>query len=114
MAMHTFTNIIFILYVLVFCLHVHLCEGVGSSGTGIVDSFELSCGWWKLNLRPLEEQPVLLSTESSLQPQAVHTCECPLSVYVLASSGNSSQTDSRLWPTLRIALRSVGVIPVSL
>ena len=29
---------------------------------------ELSCGWWELNLVPLEEQSVLLTTKPSLQP----------------------------------------------
>ena len=31
-------------------------------------SCELPCGCWELNLDPLEEQPVLLTTEPSLQP----------------------------------------------
>ena len=30
-------------------------------------SYELPCGCWELNLGPLEEQPVLLTTEPSLQ-----------------------------------------------
>jgi hypothetical protein len=34
-----------------------LCEGVGSLGTGVTDSYELPCGCWELNLGPLEEQP---------------------------------------------------------
>jgi hypothetical protein len=56
----------FILWAL-FCLHVCLCEGVGSSGTGIIDSYELPCRYWESNLGPLEEQPELLTTEPSLQ-----------------------------------------------
>jgi hypothetical protein len=32
------------------------------------DGCESPCGSWELNSRPLEEQPVLLTTESSLQP----------------------------------------------
>ena len=59
---------IFILCALVFCLHVCLGEGVKSPGTGGTHSCELSCGCWELNLGPLEEQPVLLTIETSLQP----------------------------------------------
>jgi hypothetical protein len=33
----------------------------------ITDGFELPCGCWKLNLGPLEEQLVFLTTEPSLQ-----------------------------------------------
>jgi len=58
------------LHVFVFCLHVCLCEGADYSETGIPDSCELPCGCWELNLDPLEEQSVLLSTEPSLQPHA--------------------------------------------
>jgi hypothetical protein len=57
---------------LVFCLYTCLCEGVESSRTGITESWEfneLSCGCWKLNSDPLEEQLVLLTTDPSLQPQ---------------------------------------------
>lgn len=31
-------------------------------------SYELPCGFWKLNLGPLEEQPVLLTAKPSLRP----------------------------------------------
>lgn len=52
---------IFFLCVFVFCLHVYLCtmcvSGVSSPGTGS----------WKLKFSPLQGQPVLLTTESSLQ-----------------------------------------------
>lgn len=37
-------------------------EGVGSPGTGVTDSWELSCGCWEMNLNPLKEQPMLLMT----------------------------------------------------
>jgi hypothetical protein len=39
-----------------------------STGTGVADGCELPCGSWKLNLDLLEEQPVLLTNEPSLQP----------------------------------------------
>jgi hypothetical protein len=51
----------------VFCLHVCLREGVGSSGTGVTDSCEPSCGCWELNLDPLKEEPVRLAVELFLQ-----------------------------------------------
>ena len=43
-----------------------------SSGTGVTDHCELPCRYWKLNLGPLKEQPVFLTTESSLQPWVAH------------------------------------------
>ena len=53
---------------LVFGLQVCLCESVGSPGTGVTDSCELPCGYWELNLGPLEEQLEFLTAEPSLQP----------------------------------------------
>ncbi|XP_055448741.1 MAP/microtubule affinity-regulating kinase 3 isoform X2 [Psammomys obesus] len=37
------------------------------------DGCEPPCGFWELNSGPLEEQPVFLPTESSLQPLSQHT-----------------------------------------
>jgi hypothetical protein len=37
----------------------------------ITDGCEPPCGCWDLNSRPLEEQPVLLITEPSLQPYSI-------------------------------------------
>ena len=34
----------------------------------MTDGCEPPCGCWELNVGPLEEQPVLLTTEPSLQP----------------------------------------------
>ena len=42
---------------------------VRSPGTGVTDRCELPCGCWGWNPSPLEEQPVLLTAESSLQAQ---------------------------------------------
>jgi hypothetical protein len=39
-----------------------------SPGTGITDGCEPLCGWLGPNLGPLEEQPVFLTAEPSLQP----------------------------------------------
>ena len=56
------------LYVLVFCLHVCLYEGVRCPRTGVKDSCGPPCGCWELNSNPLEEQQVPLTTEPALQP----------------------------------------------
>jgi hypothetical protein len=63
---------IFILCVLVFCLHMCLCENVGSPGAGVTDSCELPCMCWELSPDPLEEQLVLLITEASPQPPLMY------------------------------------------
>jgi hypothetical protein len=44
----------------IFCLHVYLCGDARAPRTGII-----KC--WELNSVPLEEQPMLLATEPSLQ-----------------------------------------------
>ena len=41
-------------------------EGIGSPRTGVVDVYKPLCGLREPNLGPLEEQSVLLTTESSL------------------------------------------------
>jgi hypothetical protein len=46
---------------------------VESPGTGIADSCELPWWCWELNWRPLEEHPVLLTIELSLQPYYLNT-----------------------------------------
>jgi hypothetical protein len=68
----------FFLCELMFCLQVCLCEDIGSPAIGVTDSCELPCGCWELNPSSLEEQPGLLTTEPSLQPQSYS--------YVLAGS----------------------------
>lgn len=47
-----------------------MCNGVKVSdhpGTGFTITYELPCGCWALNLGPLEEQSVLLTSQPSLQ-----------------------------------------------
>jgi E3 ubiquitin-protein ligase NEDD4 len=47
---------------------MYIClRGVKSPGTGVTDSCELPCGFWELNLGPLEKQQVLLTAEPTLQ-----------------------------------------------
>jgi hypothetical protein len=53
---------------LVFCLRMCLCKGAKPPGTGVTESCELPCGCWELNPGHLEEQPVLLTPEPSVQP----------------------------------------------
>ena len=45
-------------------------KGTGSSGTEVSDCCELPSGFLELSTGPLGEQPVLLTTESSLQPSS--------------------------------------------
>lgn len=81
--MHTWTqlfsfkNLVYV-YEYFACIYVcgpHAClviaevkEGLKSPETGDTDSFELFCWCWGPNLGPLEEKPMLLTTESILQP----------------------------------------------
>jgi hypothetical protein len=55
------------MYLFVFlCISVHWCSAYMRVHVS-VDSCELPCGCWELNPGTLEEQPVLLTTEPSLQ-----------------------------------------------
>jgi hypothetical protein len=61
--------------VLLDCMSMHhVCvvfmrpeESVGSPGTGGIDSCELPCGCWELNLGLLEVQPALLINTNTLK-----------------------------------------------
>ena len=52
----------------VFRLHVCMPAGQKRAPDLITDGCEPLCGCWESNSGPLEEQAVLLTTESSLQP----------------------------------------------
>jgi hypothetical protein len=54
-------------FLFIILFYVHWCEDVRSPGAGVTDSCELSCGYQELNLGPLGEQPVLLTSETPLQ-----------------------------------------------
>ena len=73
------TLIYLFLYELVCCLHV--CKGVRFPGTGVSDSCVLPRGCWQLNLSPLEEQSVLLTTEPSPQPKIKYSLNKPCSLF---------------------------------
>jgi hypothetical protein len=51
------------------CLSVCLSEGSISPGIVVNDSCEPPFGCWELNLDSLEEQPVPLTTKTSLHPR---------------------------------------------
>ena len=51
----------------------------------IIDDCEPPCGGWELNSGPLEEQPVLLTSEPSLQPPK-------LSCYLEKKRGNIAES----------------------
>ena len=70
--MDIFLWLICISCALLLCLHTCLCEGVRSPGTGVTDRCEVPCGCWELNPGSLQEQPVLLTAEPSLQPLYKH------------------------------------------
>lgn len=69
--------IIIVLCVWVFCLHAYLCSACGgrkkmfeSLETEVTDDCGPPCGCWEPNLNPLQEQPVLSTTEPSLPSSA--------------------------------------------
>lgn len=49
------------------CVSMMPLEDVGSSGTGVTDGCELPCKCWELNLGPLLEEPVFLTSSLQLQ-----------------------------------------------
>jgi len=69
-----FVLLVFCLFVLRFIYYVYsvppACMPAGQKRAPdlITDGCEPPCGCWELNSGPLEEQPVLLTTEPSLQP----------------------------------------------
>jgi len=68
---------LFLLYVYVHHVHAVPVQAIQSTQRTSValglelDSCELSCGCWKLNPGPLEEQPVLLTAKSPLLPKTL-------------------------------------------
>lgn len=60
------------------------------SGTGITEKYEPPCGCWELNPEPLQEQPVFLNAEPSLQlpgPRVVYLALFP--IYCMVRQTNS-------------------------
>lgn len=51
--------------------YLHRPEGgIGSSGTGVNEGCEPPCEYWEQNLSLLKKQPMLKTTDSSLQPHS--------------------------------------------
>lgn len=61
-----------------------------SLGTEVTDGCEPLCGCWKSSLCPQEEQPVIISTEQSLQ----------LKIWVLFKPGSLFYLQKMLWRLL--------------
>ena len=66
---------VFVFVKICLCIWVFVCmyvwaleDDVRSHRTAVRDNYELPCGFWELNSELLEEQPVPLTTEPSLQP----------------------------------------------
>jgi hypothetical protein len=54
-------------------------EGVGSPDTGATDGCEPTHGCWESNLDPMEEQSILITTESHLVPFVFYSLWCVVS-----------------------------------
>jgi hypothetical protein len=57
-------------YTCLLCPH-RLTKDIGSPGTRVIDDCWLPCGCWESNSGSLEEQPKLLTSDTSLQPQCL-------------------------------------------
>ena len=64
--MHLF--IYLFIYLVFIDLHECIYAGQKRAPDLIIGGYEPPCGCWELNSGPLEEQPVLLTSEPSLQP----------------------------------------------
>jgi len=78
----------------ILCIWVHCCwlqTDQKRASDSITDGCEPSCGCWELNSGPLEEQSVLLTAESHLQPSKsllplpIHTFICAYLTYIIHS-----------------------------
>jgi hypothetical protein len=69
-------------------------EGVRFPWTGVTDGCELPCGCWESNPGPLQEQPMLLTTELALDfifKLCVCVCVCVYGVLVNAMEARSQR-----------------------
>ena len=79
------------------------CTSLGLE-VGATDSCKLPCGCWELNLAPLEEQPVLLTTKPSLQAKHINlllyssafVCLHVCTSHMLASHGSEKRVLNHL------------------
>lgn len=67
---YNINSLIFNFFILFTCACA--CEsqkgGVGSPGAGVTDGCEPPCRYWNVNLGPLKDQQLLLTTETSVWP----------------------------------------------
>lgn len=80
----------------VMCLVPTEARRVRSPEDGVTNGFELQYGCWESYLGPLEGQPVLLTTEPSLQLPIAHSYGGVFSSEVSSSRMTSSQVDIKL------------------
>jgi hypothetical protein len=59
--------LLLLLDLFIYCIYSILTAGQKGAPDSIIDGFEPPCRCWELNTEPLEEQPVLLTSELSLQ-----------------------------------------------
>jgi hypothetical protein len=68
-------------YLFILCIQIHSCSCLQTNqkkvSDSITDGCEPPCGFWELNSGSLEEQPLILITEPSLQPLFLNI-KCPL------------------------------------
>jgi len=70
---HVYTVCVCVCVSVCACVFVYMCpwrpeEGIRYPGTGVKDGFIPSCVCWELNQGLLQEQLMLLTADSSLQP----------------------------------------------
>lgn len=63
-------------------MNVHNVYMPGPSGIGVIDNYELSCGFWGVNPSPLQEQQKLLTTEPPCQLPSPYPYTWLLSCFV--------------------------------
>lgn len=82
-------------------MYVQCCRGQRRPwipGTGVIGSCELLCGCWELDLGPVKEQPVSLTSGLSLKPQHWHFwCLCSAAFTSLWVTRGFRMPTSRTW-----------------
>ena len=94
-----FNYLLLISCALVFYLHLCLYKSIAFPGTGVTYSCKLPrSGCWELNPNPLEEQPVLSTTEPSLQPHLFRFWIWWPSVSILSPLYKEQSMHTKKWP----------------
>ena len=69
----------------------------------LMDGCELPCGCWEPNLGPLQEQQVLITAESTLQPQGIQTLEVKILLQVYPSWSRASSLNKQFRSDLELS-----------